>query len=141
MSRWFLPLFALGALAGCERGIPFTPLEDLYNLEVVATRSAYAPGDSVFVRITNHESIAFVWHRCPGLPLERKTTTGWAELEDGTCSPGSFPIPGGETLTVVFVMPPAAPGGQYRVQARLSAIDSRPPLFWWPSPEFSVSGA
>lgn len=135
-------LLTAGSLASCQGRLPFTPLEDLYHLEVATTRDSYVAGDSVFVRITNNEALPFTWHRCPGVLLERRTSSGWTELtSDDTCSPGSFTVPGGNNLVIVFVMPSTAPAGQYRVQVRLSLIDGRPPLFWWASSEFTVTGS
>jgi hypothetical protein len=133
-------VFIAGSLLGCQGPLPFTPLKDLYNLEVATTRDSYVAGDSVFVRITNNEGVPFVWHRCPGVLLERRTSSGWTELtSDDTCTPGSFEIPGGNSLVIVFAMPGTAPAGQYRAQVRLSLIDGRPPLFWFASREFTVT--
>lgn len=135
-------LLVAGSLPSCQGRLPFTPLEDLYNLQVATTRNSYVAGDSVFVRITNDESLPFVWHRCPGVLLERRTSSGWTELtSDDTCSPGNFRIPGGENLVIAFVMPGTAPAGQYRVQVRLSLLDGGPPLFWWASSEFTVTSS
>lgn len=135
-------VLAAGSLLSCQGRLPFTPLEDLYHLEVATTRGSYVAGDSVFVRITNNEALPFVWHRCPGVLLERRTSSGWTELvSDDTCSPGSFPVPGGDTRVIVFIMPGTAPAGQYRVQVRLSLLDDRPPLFWWASREFTVTSS
>lgn len=129
-----------GSLLSCQGPLPFTPLEDLYNLEVATTRDSYVAGDSVFVRITNNEGVPFVWHRCPGVLLERRTSSGWTELtSDDTCAPGSFGIPGGNSLVIVFALPGTAPAGQYRAQVRLSLIDDDPPLFWWASRDFAVT--
>ena len=129
-------------LASCQGRLPVTPLEDVYHLQVATTRTSYVAGDSVFVRITNHDAIPYVWHRCPGILLQRRTSSGWTELTSSeACTVGNFTVPGGDELLIVFVMPSPAPSGQYRVQVRLSVIDATTPLFWWVSNEFAVIGS
>lgn len=127
-------------LAGCAK-LPVTPLEDLYDIDVITTGSSYAVGDSVYERITNRNNAYVYWHRCPGIRLLRKTSSGWIEVSgDGTCSVAAFGINPGETLTVRFALPGGAPAGSYRADVWLSAgiPDSR--KFWWPSNTFSVTG-
>jgi hypothetical protein len=136
LPRFFLPALALAG--ACSESKSLTGPN--YQVEVAVTRASYVPGDSVFVEITNNEPYDFVWHKCPGIMLQQKSGSGWTEIGNEPCTPGTaFPVKGGQTLVAVFVMPSTAPPGQYRVQARLSVIDNRPPLFWWPSAEFTVN--
>lgn len=137
--RW---LFLLGILGGCTADLPGTPLQDIFHLDVAATRSSYAPGDSVFLRVTNNDDFSFVWHRCPGVLLQRETSGGWTEVPGvGACTPGFVTLAGGGTLNVPLAMPVSAPVGRYRVQIRLSPIDAGSKQFWWPSASFSVTGS
>jgi hypothetical protein len=130
--------FSIEQTAGQERTMVLE--HEFQHTALVFIAGSLLGCDSVFVRITNHEGVPFVWHRCPGVLLERRTSSGWTELtSDDTCTPGSFEIPGGNSLVIVFAMPGTAPAGQYRAQVRLSLIDGRPPLFWFASREFTVT--
>ena len=131
---------AAGIMAGCETRLPVTPLEDLYQLQVAATRTSYVAGDSVAVRITNGDDFPFIWHRCRGVRLERRITSGWTETPStDACTSGSIAVPANDAILILFVLPLTASAGEYRVQVRLSVINDSPPLFWWSSVTFTVA--
>ena len=136
-----LALFLLAiSLPACGDQRFATPLENTYHLQVFTTQSSYVIGDSVFVRIVNGDAFPYVWHRCPGVVLQRRTSSGWTDLtSDDACMPGFVTVPGNGTIEVAFVMPTTAPAGRYRVQVSFTVIDTRPPLVWWPSGEFTVT--
>ena len=132
-------LLAIG-LPNCQNQRFATPLENTYHLQVFTTQSSYVIGDSVFVRIVNGDAFPYIWHRCPGVVLQRRTSSDWIDFtSDDTCTPGFITLPGNGTIQIAFVMPTTAPAGRYRVQVSFTVIDTSPPLVWWPSGEFTVS--
>jgi hypothetical protein len=130
---------SIAASAGCTAKLPVTPLNDLVHLEITPTRDGFAAGDSGYVRILNRDAGPYVWHRCAGVRLDRRTSSGWAEEAAGPCTPGYATVPSGQPITIAFFVPAPAPAGQYRVRLQFSYFDPGEPAFWWQSSDFEVT--
>jgi len=136
-------LVASAVTAGCQESIVdgIVALEDRYHLQVRATRSSYAPGDSGIIVIENQDARLYAWHRCPGVKVQRATAAAWVDVPStDACTPGFVQIPRLGSITIGFVMPSTVATGRHRVVVALTADVREPLIFWWPGTEFTVTG-